>query len=181
MSNSFPKVEGRVKGYSPDQVDEFLAKTRAEFDTGVADRQTVSRVRSTGFEMVKHGYVPKDVDEAIDRIEDALALQLRDHEIATHGSHQVISQARSRAQAIVSRLRRPIGAQFNRTSIVGVGYSVTDVDKLGAKIIAHFTKGSPLTVADLRAVVFARKARGYDEAQVDALIDATIDVMQSVE
>lgn len=181
VSDRFPKVEGRLKGYSPEQVDEFLTQARAEYDTGEVDKQTVQRIRTTGFEMVKNGYAPKQVDEAIDRIEDAFAQLFRDREIAQIGSQNWIGEARSRAQQIVARLRRPLGEQFTRTNLLGVGYSITEVDDFGTKIIDHFTKNSPLSVEELRGVVFERKTRGYDEAQVDALIDATIDVMQSVE
>lgn len=181
MNNSFPKVEGNLKGYSPEQVDKFLAEMRAKFDTGKIDRDAVLQVRTTGFDMVKDGYLPTAVDESVERVEDAFALRYREQEIAAHGTDQWINNARERAQTIVARLRRPIGEQFIRTNIMGVGYSVTEVDELGTKIIDHFTKNTPLTVAELRSIVFTRKTRGYDETQVDALIDATIEVMQSVE
>lgn len=179
--NSFPLVPDKHRGYNQEQVDRFMATAKHAYDDGQLDELTARDVRATGFDMVKHGYDPAEVDAAMERIEDAFARRERDDAIARLGTATWVDEARTRARTVVARLQRPRGEKFDRGGVLAVGYDVAQVDAFTHRIVQHFTQNTPLPLATLRQVVFARKARGYDEAQVDALIDATIDIIQAVE
>ena len=81
---------------------------------------------------------------------------------------------------LVNRLSRPSGHRFSRTSFLSVGYSRADVDRFANKLVKYFEAGFPITVDDVRGVVFKPERGGYREAQVDAVLDAVVDVMLAV-
>jgi DivIVA domain-containing protein len=58
---------------------------------------------------------------------------------------------------------------------------VRDVDAFADRVAAHLQLGGELTVADAREVLFARQRGGYEETQVDVVIDAVIDLLQTVD
>ena len=47
-------------------------------------------------------------------------------------------------------------------------------------MIGYFQHGKPLSVDQVRTVVFRGVKRGYNEQQVDLLLDSVIDVMLAV-
>jgi DivIVA domain-containing protein len=57
---------------------------------------------------------------------------------------------------------------------------VREVDRFTDRIRKFFQAGVPLTVEDIRQVAFQPQRGGYSEAQVDALLDATVSVMLAV-
>ena len=60
------------------------------------------------------------------------------------------------------------------------GYSVDDVDRFTGRLASYFEKGTPITVDDVRTVVFRPQRGGYREVQVDIVLDAVVDVMLAV-
>jgi DivIVA domain-containing protein len=60
------------------------------------------------------------------------------------------------------------------------GYAVKDVDAFAERVSAYLLQGEPLTVADVRSVTFRAARGGYDEAQVDAVLDALTDLLLSL-
>ncbi|MDQ1530908.1 MAG: hypothetical protein QOE37_1013, partial [Microbacteriaceae bacterium] len=48
------------------------------------------------------------------------------------------------------------------------------------QVRAYFEEGAQLAVDDVRAVAFRPKRNGYQEAQVDLLIDGLVEVMLAV-
>ena len=84
------------------------------------------------------------------------------------------------AQEIIDRLARPEGQRFNRVGPFTTGYSPKDVDAFTNRLVGYFQAGKPMSVDHVRTVVFGSKKRGYNEQQVDLLLDAVIDVMLAV-
>ncbi len=113
-------------------------------------------------------------------LEDAFAAREREREIAETGKKAWYAEAREKASDVVARLERPAGQRFSRTSILGTGYHPKDVDAFAERLSGYFREGKALSLTEVRSVVFRPKHGGYREAQVDALLDAVVEVMLAV-
>ncbi len=60
------------------------------------------------------------------------------------------------------------------------GYSPKEVDAFTKRLTDYFQNGKPMSVEQVRTVTFAAKRGGYQETQVDLLLDAVVDVMLAV-
>lgn len=181
VSTTFPRVK-RGSGYDIDEVEDFLEDARRAYtgDRGSAQVVTAASIRQMGFTMKRGGYSPADVDSALERLEDAFAARERDRALAELGNQGAYQQARSEAQVLLDRCTRPRGHRFDRVGILTGGYSVRDVDAFADRIVRYLQQGTPLTVADVRGVVFAAQRGGYQETQVDVVLDAVVDLLQAV-
>lgn len=175
---AFAVATGREKGYHPAAVDTFLASARAAFehggDLGAAD------VRTASFPLVKGGYVVGDVDAALSRVEDAFAARERDRAVRSEGAGAWVEQARDEAQVILDHLARPRRHRFARTGALTFGYRVDEVDHVATRIVRYLRDGDALSAEQLRSAAFRMQRGGYREEQVDALLDAAIDVILAV-
>lgn len=175
----FPLVEGRARGYAQDEVGDFLRRAKASFEK--RDGQvTAADIREVSFALVKGGYEPAAVDAALARIEDALAQRERSAAIARQGAGQWVQGARETAQVILDHLGRPPRERFARVGMFSYGYDRDEVDHAGDRIVRFLRDGEPLTADQVRSVAFRMRRGGYREEQVDALLDATIDVVLAV-
>ena len=83
-----------------------------------------------------------------------------------------------------ARLHREPGERFRRPSKKNVpSYNVADVDALCDRLIQYFEEDVPLSVDEVRRAVFGRAegAEGYEENQVDAFLDRTIELMAAID
>jgi DivIVA domain-containing protein len=104
----------------------------------------------------------------------------RSRALAAEGDAAWYAKARSTAQTILDRLAREPGQRFSRVGLLTTGYNPTDVDAFTDRLIGYFQHGKPMSVDQVRTVVFRSVKRGYNETQVDLLLDAVIDVMLAV-
>lgn len=180
MSTTFPRA--RKLGYDIDQVEEFLEDARRAYHAqpGEPTLITAESIRTQAFSLKRHGYSPAHVDAALERLEDAFATKEREAAMRAMGEDAWYAQARANAQVILDRVVRPRGRRFRRVNWFTLGYHVRDVDKLADRISAYFQAGRPLSIEELRTAAFPAQRGGYQEAQVDRVIDATIDVMLAV-
>jgi DivIVA domain-containing protein len=182
VSTTFPRSRKSKLGYNIDQVEDFLEEARRAYsaDRGELSVVNASSIRHTAFAMQKGGYSTVHVDAALERLEDAFAARERERAFAVTGDAAWYAQARSSAQEILNRLARPAGHRFSRVGILTQGYSPKDVDAFADRLLGYFQHGKPMSVDQVRTVVFRGKKRGYTETQVDLLLDAVIDVMLAV-
>jgi len=180
--DAFPRVQGRTKGYDPAAVDAFLARAREAFesDTPGESAVTASDVRDVSFALVRGGYAIGPVDAALGRVEDAFAAQERQQTIARMGARAWVQQQREDAQVVLDRLGRARRHRFDRVSLVHYGYRVEEVDVVADRIARYLTDGTGLTVEQVRSVAFRMQRGGYRETQVDAVLDAVIEIMLAV-
>ncbi|WP_417511576.1 DivIVA domain-containing protein [Microbacterium sp.] len=178
QSGSFRTV-GRGRGYHPAAVDQFLSAARESFEMGGGEL-TASDIRVASFPLVKGGYVIADVDAALGRIEDAFAARQRERVVREGGAEEWVVQAREEAQVILDHLARGRRKKFARTGVLSFGYRVDEVDHVAARIVRFLRDGDELSVEQLRSAAFRMQRHGYREEQVDALLDATIDVILAV-
>lgn len=165
------------------EVDAFLERARLAFaDEGVEEAALKSDdIRHTAFRVVRsRGYSVRRVDAALERLEEAFATRERDAALERHGSSVSDAEARAAAQEVIDRLARPAGAKFRRVSFATRGYHPADVDLFSARIAAYVQSGQHLPVETVRTIAFRPRFRGYDEAQVDAVLDAVIRIMLAV-
>ncbi len=176
---AFRTVSGRERGYHRTAVDTFLAAARDSFEQN-ADDLSAADVRIASFPLVKGGYDIADVDAALGRVEDALAARQRERTVRTEGAEAWVVQARSEAQVILDHLARSRRHKFARTGFLSFGYRIDEVDHVAARIVRYLRDGDELSVEQLRSAAFRMQRGGYREEQVDALLDATIDVILAV-
>lgn len=176
---AFSVTTGRRRGYHRAAVDTFLESARAAFEDnrggfGAED------VRAASFPLVKRGYAINEVDAALARVEDAFATRARERALRSVGAEAWVAQAREDAQRVLDHLSRPRKRRFARTSFLTFGYRVDEVDHVAERISAFLRDGDPLTVEQVRSAAFRMQRGGYREEQVDALLDATVEVMLAV-
>jgi DivIVA domain-containing protein len=182
VSTTFPRTRKSRDGYNVDQVEDFLEEARAAYS---ADRDaptvvSAESIRRTAFDMEKGGYSVSHVDSALERLEDAFAARERDRAFAKTGDAEWYGRARETAQEVLDRLDRPRTHRFKRVNFLTLGYNPRDVDSFGDQLTAYFQDGKPMSVEDVRTVAFRTRRGGYNETQVDLLLDAVVDVMLAV-
>jgi len=183
VSTTFPRVRRSKRGYNIDQVEDFLEEARRAYsaDPSAPGVMSSESIRTTSFAMEKGGYSTSHVDGALERLEDAFATRERDHAFAQPGGDAAwYASARSTAQVVLDRLDRPNGDKFARTGALTLGYETKDVDAFADRLIAYFQNGRSLSVEDVRTVAFRSAKRGYNETQVDLLIDTVVKIMLAV-
>lgn len=183
VSTTFPKTRRNRLGYDIEQVEDFLEDARRAYtsERGQVGGISATDIRRTAFEMQKGGYSPEHVDAALERLEDAFAMRERALLLSDVGEETLVAQRREFAQEIVDRLARPRGNRFARVNLLVKGYRRDEVDELADRIFAYLTYGAPLSIADVRSAAFHPQRGGYRESQVDLLLDAVVDIIQTVE
>ncbi|WP_354569604.1 DivIVA domain-containing protein [Glaciihabitans sp. UYNi722] len=182
MSTTFPRTRNSRKGYSVEQVEDFLEDARRAYsaDPGAPTVVNAASIRQMAFAMQKGGYSSVHVDAALERLEDAFATRERERAIQDRGDEAWYSEARTIAQEILDRLARPEGHRFDRVTGLSNGYRRKDVDAFANRLVKYFQDGQPMSVEDVRTVAFRPKKGGYREAQVDLLLDSVVNVMLAV-
>lgn len=179
-SSPFPVTKGREKGYRPAQVDAFLDRARMAYEDSEAPPLTASDVRNLAFKLQRHGYVPRYVDAALDRLEDVFFERERRTQMRDLGEDEWWRATRSLLSDVRGRIDRPRGKRFRRRGLFARGYRRSQVDAFLDRIGEMFkNREVSVTSSEVREVVFHPQWRGYDEAQVDALLDALVDIVLS--
>lgn len=176
---AFALTTGRTRGYHRTAVETFLASARRAFETG-GDDLGAEDVRLASFPLVKGGYVVSEVDAALGRVEDAFAARERERIVRAEGAGVWVDRAREDAQVILDHLARPRRHRFARNGVLTFGYRVDEVDHVATRIVRYLRDGDGLTAEQLRSAAFRMQRGGYREEQVDALLDAAIDVILAV-
>lgn len=176
---AFPLTTGRRRGYHPAAVDSFLDSARSAFESARSDFGA-DDVRAASFPLAKRGYVIADVDAALARVEDAFAQRARERAIQLAGVDVWVANARDDAQQVLDHVSRPRRQRFARTTILAFGYRLDEVDHVADRIAAFLRDGEPLDAEQVRGAAFRMQRGGYREEQVDALLDATVEVILAV-
>lgn len=183
MAAGFRRVGVLSSGYDVEEVDEFFDHARGVYEGTVEGELTGSDLRSASFEMVRHGYVPAQVDAALDRLEMAFTQKRRAKVVSQLGQEAWLSEASSLAKTLYGRLVRPEGEKFAPGYSGEPSYDREEVDALCDDLVGYFDRGEKLSAKEIRATRFARRrgSRGYDEGSVDAFLDRAVEVMLLVE
>jgi len=176
----FPSAQSGVPGYEPGAVDEFLDEARRVYEASEGSL-TSADIRQVVFPLVgKGGYDTEAVDQALWRLEEAFAKRERDSQTKEVGETDYYESLRVQAQDLLDRVARPSKNKFRRTSPIRHGYHPADVDHFCQRLVAYFQGQEPLSVATVRNQKFRTTLGGYDEIQVDRVLDETVSVMLAV-
>ncbi len=181
-ANTFPKARRGSKGYDPAQVEDFLddAKRAYAAPAGTPAVLTAAQIRNTAFVLRRGGYSTEHVDAALERLEDAFAVRERDLGVGAVGDNVWYGKVRGAAQEILDRAARPPKRKFKRVSALTRGYHPGDVDDFAELLVDYFQNGLPLSPDQVRQATFRVVRGGYQEQQVDAVLDAAVEVMLAV-
>ncbi|MBK0420059.1 DivIVA domain-containing protein [Leucobacter sp. CSA1] len=177
---AFPFATGSQPGYRPDEVDAFLARARSTYEGREepgAGGITAAEVRRTAFRVKRKGYAARYVDAAMDRLEEVFFERERRAKIRAEGEDAWWAETRQLLSEVRGRLQRPRGKRFRVRGLLATGYRRSQVDAFLDRISEMFESREMMKPAEVRDVVFHTQLRGYDEEQVDALLDAVVDLI----
>ncbi|PRI11930.1 DivIVA domain-containing protein [Leucobacter massiliensis] len=178
---AFPLVSGSQRGYHPEPVDAFLARARAAYEGAeTGEPMSSAEVRRTAFPVKRGGYSTRHVDAAMDRLEEVFFERERRARLRAEGEDAWWAETRELLSEVRGRLQRTRGRRFRRRGIFATGYRRSQVDAFLDRISEMFERRElGLSPAEVRDVVFHSEWRGYDEDQVDALLDAVVELILS--
>jgi DivIVA domain-containing protein len=180
VSELFPYAEKGTPGYRPDEVSEFLDRAKRVYE-GLEEGIDSSVIRQVAFGLVdKDGFDTHAVDQALWRLEEAFAAREREGKTEQVGESGYFKDIRAQAQEILDRVARPGKEKFRRTTMLQQGYRVADVDAFCDRLVAYFQGQEPISVATVRNQKFRTQVGGYDEKQVDTVLDETVSVILAV-
>lgn len=183
MYTAFPLAGKKEIGYEPEVVEEFLALARSSYEVTSAPQTggiTSEDVRGAAFPLKKQGYSARYVDAALDRLEEVFFERERRAELRSRGEEAWWDETRQLLSEVRGRIQRPRGKRFRRRGFFATGYRRTQVDAFMDRISAMFERRElDIPAAEIRDVVFHSQWRGYSEDQVDALLDAVIELVLS--
>lgn len=180
MADLFPRVRTFALGYRPAEVDEYFEHARAAYEQpGRAEELAAIDVRRASFDLKRGGYSTAAVDSALDRLEVAFAVRVRERFVKEHGQDAWMAELARRAQVLYPRLRRPAGQRFAAPGSLRSGYDRKQVDAALDRLTGFFDQGQSLTAEDVRALTFKRRRAGgaYEERVVDAYLARTVDIL----
>lgn len=180
QDSPFPLALRGEKGYHPKQVDAFLERARAAYEEGDVQSLTAQDIRNSSFKLQRRGYSARYVDAALDRLEDVFFERARRAKVREAGEDAWWRETRHLLSEVRGRIGRTRGKRFRRRGWFALGYRRSQVDAFLDRIGEMFeNREVTVTPTEVREVVFHSQLRGYDEAQVDALLDALVDIVLS--
>ncbi|MEO0023776.1 MAG: hypothetical protein RL196_217 [Actinomycetota bacterium] len=177
MSYVFAKEEHGL-GYAPEEVDEFIAIARQQFEDPNQSLVSSGAARRAVFHLVKGGYSISAVDSAIDRLEDTFANKEIRRQLADQGEFALDDRLARFTDSLQSRLNRPKKKRFSHAVWPLRGYSMKQVDTFCQNLERYLVSGATMNASEVRNQLFKAKRGGYAENQVDAFLDRAVEVIQ---
>lgn len=179
MTVSFPLAKRRELAYDTNQVDAFLAIARQAYDNYNSTNPTMtsSDVRRASFDIAKRGYSAAEVDAGLERLEKTLSEFERENIIMRDGWESLAAHSRQLLNEIKLRLDVPAKQRFRRAKRGQGGYRIADVDAFIDEVLAGLETSSVLRASWVRQALFRPQARGYNENEVDVVLDSLVDAL----
>jgi DivIVA domain-containing protein len=180
VSELFPDADKGTPGYEKTTVSEFLDRAKRVYE-GLDEGVDSSVIRQVSFSLVdEDGFDTEAVDQALWRLEEAFAKRERAGQTEEMGEAGYFKTIRAQAQEILDRVARPEKEKFRRSSWIQPGYRVSDVDDFCDRLVSYFQGHEAISVATVRNQKFRTQLGGYDEIQVDRVLDETVAVILAV-
>jgi len=139
---------------------------------------TAAEARHTAFQVKRGGYATRYVDAALDRLEEVFFERERRAKVRAAGEDAWWDETRALLSEVRGRIQRPRGRRFRRRGLFATGYRRSQVDAFLDRVSEMFERRElALKPAEVRDVVFHSQWRGYDEDQVDALLDGVVELI----
>ena len=182
----------RKWGYDPAQVDAFLERAHALYDSEGMNL-TQHDIQNVSFDLRKNGYVIAQVDAALGRLERAVVDKQTTWEIAQHGRVTWKAKTEKLYHEVQNHAERNERERFKSGAPKQPSYDKKQVDRLVDQIVDKaaaalgvdgVTEDDVRSLADLNAdtvnnVIFTQRKgkRGYDERQVDYFLNACVQLL----
>ena len=169
----YPRVRRWRKGYHRGQVDAFVSNVEVSL-SGMIPMPTATDIRRAGFELRRGGYDTAAVDAALDDLESrVLAVQ------RLSAGRRARPDPGADAAVLREELSGPYMQRFPRSGFLRRGYDLDDVDEFVDRVLGALdgdgVEAPPMTVDDVRAVVFRPRRGGYREDAVDDALDHVVE------
>ncbi len=176
VNPTFPKAKRGALAYDRAQVDTFVETARYAYDNydHLHPAMTAADVRRVAFDIVKKGYAASAVDEGLERLENAFAEMEREYLVITFGWEELSQQSRARIDAVSAQLSGLPKSRFARVPKTAIGYRVSDVDTFINDVLAGLNGESTLRASWVRRAIFRPQKGGYNETDVDLVLDDLI-------
>ena len=169
----------RKWGYDPAQVDAFLERAHALYDSEGMNL-TQHDIQNVSFDLRKNGYVIAQVDAALGRLERAVVDKQTTWEIAQQNHAERNERERFKSGA-------PKQPSYDKKQVDRLVDQI--VDKAAAALgVDGVTEDDVRSLADLNAntvnnVIFTQRKgkKGYDERQVDYFLNACVQLLSRLE
>lgn len=186
----------RKWGYDPAQVDAFLERVHALYDSEGMNL-TQHDIQNVSFDLRKNGYVIAQVDAALGRLERAVVDKQTTWEIAQHGRVTWKAKTEKLYHEVQNHAERNERERFKSGAPKQPSYDKKQVDRLVDQIVDKaaaalgvdgVTEDDVRSLADLNAntvnnVIFTQRKgkKGYDERQVDYFLNACVQLLSRLE
>lgn len=191
-----PRAGKRKWGYDPAQVDAFLERAHALYDSDGA-KLTQRDIQNVSFDLTRGGYEIAQVDAALARLERAVVDKQTTWEITQHGRVTWKAQTEELYREVAKHLDRAERERFGSGKPRTPSYDRKQVDRLSDQIADKAAAELGLDgvsrkdVRDLdkitadyvsNAVFTQRKGKkGYDERQVDYFLNTCVQLLSRIE
>lgn len=186
----------RKWGYDPAQVDAFLERAHALYDSEGMNL-TQHDIQNVSFDLRKNGYVIAQVDAALGRLERAVVDKQTTWEIAQHGRVTWKAKTEKLYHEVQNHAERNERERFKSGAPKQPSYDKKQVDRLVDQIVDKaaaalgvdgVTEDDVRSLADLNAntvnnVIFTQRKgkKGYDERQVDYFLNSCVQLLSRLE
>ena len=195
-ASGIARVGKRKWGYDPDQVDAFLDRAHALYESEDA-HLTQQDIQNVSFDLSKGGYDITQVDAALSRLEQAVVDKQTTREITEHGRVAWKAQTEELYRQVCEHADRGTGERFARGHDRRPSYDRKQVDSVidkcltkaaGELGVEEVSEADAKAIADtnsqtLSNVIFTQRKgkRGYDERQVDYYLAACAQLLTRLE
>ena len=176
---SFKTVQKGKLGYSTAEVDTFIARARDQYNNFSAQILDWRDITAQKFTLVKGGYETAAVDQAVEKLQDTFAERELTKQVNPFGSSLSSTILTELRVLLLGRTGRVKNKRFERSGVLGVGYSRKEVDALLTVVHEYLEGEEELTLADIRGLSFKVTRGGYIESQVDAFIERLVEYLQT--
>ena len=195
-SSGIERVGKRKKGYSVEQVNDFLERAHSLYESSDISL-TQKDIQDVSFDLEDEGYAIPQVDAALSRLERAVVDKTTQYEISNRGKVVWKAQADEEYRVLLSHSQRDYKMRFDSAQSRKPSYDKKQVDNVVNKsldkiaILLGYNPvwGSSLSDLDkidamfVSNVLFTQRSgkRGYDERQVDYYLNACVRLLSRLE
>ena len=195
-SSGIERVGKRKKGYSVEQVNDFLERAHSLYESSDISL-TQKDIQDVSFDLEDEGYAIPQVDAALSRLERAVVDKTTQYEISNLGKIVWKAQADEEYRVLLSHSQRDYKMRFDSAQSRKPSYDKKQVDNVVNKSLDKIAVllgynpvwGSSLSDLDkidamfVSNVLFTQRSgkRGYDERQVDYYLNACVRLLSRLE
>ncbi|UQA79058.1 DivIVA domain-containing protein [Gardnerella vaginalis] len=195
-SSGIERVGKRKKGYSVEQVNDFLERAHSLYESDDI-RLTQKDIQDVSFDLEDEGYAIPQVDAALSRLERAVVDKTTEYEISHRGRIVWKAQADSEYRVLLNHSQRDYKMRFDSGQSRKPSYDKKQVDNVVNKTLDKISillgykptwgnSSSDLDGIDamfVSNVLFTQRSgkHGYDERQVDYYLNACVRLLSRLE